>query len=96
VRPHYNWLNVFPVNLIHFNLSQFDVIFGIDSLTTDGENIDYKNLNVTLKRQKDRVACICSKESRNEFPIICTIKAGFIGYLCCHRGYIGYLCYDLV
>ena len=39
----------FPMNLIQFDMLEFNAILGIDWLTAHGANIDYKDLKVTLK-----------------------------------------------
>jgi len=39
----------FPINLIQFGMSKFDIILGMDYLTTHGANVDCRNLKVTLK-----------------------------------------------
>jgi len=78
----------FPKNLIQFEMLGFDIILGVDWLTTHRANIDCKNANVTLKNQKGREAYFCGQSNGKEYPIISImgtcklLRQGCIGYLC--------------
>lgn len=39
----------FPGDLVQFDMSEFDIILGMDWLTVHGETIDCRDLKVTLK-----------------------------------------------
>ena len=65
----------FPGDLILFNISEFDIILGTDWLTIYGENIDYKDLKVTLKDAESQEVCFYGERLRKEYHIISIMKA---------------------
>jgi len=81
----------FPGDLIQFDLSEFDVILGMNWLTSHGEHIDCKALKVILKDSKGRKVYFCGERTKKENRIISTMKAGRM----LRKGCVGYWCYAL-
>ena len=48
---------MFPGDLIRFDLSDFDIILGMNWLHTYGAQMDYEDLKVILKDEKGRKVC---------------------------------------
>ena len=65
----------FPGDLIQFDMSEFDIILGMDWLTVYRANIDCKDLKVTLKDPKGQEVCFYRERLRNECSIISIMKA---------------------
>ena len=55
----------FPVDLIQFNLSNFDIILGMNWLHTHGAKIEYKDLKFLLKDEKGREVISMGRERKN-------------------------------
>lgn len=54
----------FPVNLIQFDLSDFDIILGMNRLHTYRAQIDCEDLKVILKDEKGRKVCFYGQRER--------------------------------
>ena len=67
--------NTFLVNLIQFDLFEFDVIFRMDWLTTHRGNICCKELKVILKNQKGQEVCFYGERDGKQCPMISTMTA---------------------
>ena len=65
----------FPIDLIQFDLSDFDIILEMNWLPTYGAKIDCENLKVILKDEKGRVVCFYRQREENAYPLISAMKA---------------------
>jgi len=81
----------FPVDLIQFDLSNFDIILGMNWLHLYRAKIDYEDLKVILKHEKGREVCFYGQREENFHPLISAMKASKL--LC--QWYIGYWCYTI-
>ena len=78
----------FPGDLIRFDISEFDIILGMDWLTAYGATIDCKNLMVTLRSRGNQEVCFHGEKFRKDPSVISIMKVrkslrqGCIGYLC--------------
>ena len=81
----------FPVDLIQFDLSDFDIIFGMNWLRTYGVEIDCEDLKVILKDEKGREVLFYGQREEESCSLISAMKASKL--LC--RGCIGYWCYTI-
>jgi len=79
------------MTLTQFDLSNFDIILGMNWLRTYGANIDCEDLKVVLKDESGREVCFYGQREEKSCPIISTIKASRL--IC--QGLIGYLCYAI-
>jgi len=78
-------------DLIQFNLSEFDIILGMNWFPTHGAHIDYKALKVILKDSKGRKVYFHGERTKPEKRIISALKA----YKMLRKGFVGYWCYAL-
>ena len=76
----------FYVDLIQFDLSNFDIILGIKWLHTYGAKIDYEDLKVILKDEKERKVCFYGQREEESCSLISAMKAKNLLY----QGCIGY------
>jgi len=81
----------FPVALIQFDLSDFDIILGMNWLHAYGAKIDCEDLKIILKDRKGREVSFYGQQEETSYPLISTIKASKL--LC--QGCMGYLCYAI-
>ena len=79
----------FPVDLIQFHLSNFDIILGRNWLHAYGAKIDYEDLKVIMKDEKGWELFFYGQREEKPCPLFSTIKASKLLY----QGYIGYWCY---
>ena len=79
----------FPVDLIQFDLSDFDIILGMNWLHSYGAQIDCEDLKVILKDEKGRKMCFYGQREANPCPLISTMKVSKL----LSQGCIGYWCY---
>jgi len=82
---------IFPVDLIQFDLSDFDIILGMNWLHTYGAKIDCKDLKVILKDEKGREVPFYGQREEKSYPLISAMKASKL--LC--QGCIGYWCHAI-
>ena len=78
-------------DLIQFNLSEFDIILGMNWLTTHEAHIDCKALKVILKDSKGRKVYFHGERTKPKKRIISTMKACKM----LRKGCVGYWCYTL-
>jgi len=81
----------FPVDLIQFDLPNFDIIFGMNWLHTYGAQIDCEDLKVVLKDEKGRKVCFYRQREAKSCYLISVMKASKL--LC--QGCIEYWCYAI-
>ena len=58
----------FPVDLIQFGFSDFDIILGMSWLRTCGIKIYFEDLKVVLKDEKGRKVCLYGRKRKNPIP----------------------------
>jgi len=75
-----------PVDLIQFDLYDFDIILGMNWLHAHGDKIDYEDLKVILKDEKEREICFYRQREEKSSPLISAMKASKIVCQAC----IGY------
>jgi len=63
------------MDLIQFNLSDFDIILGINWLHTYGAKIDCEDLKVILKGEKGREVCFYGQRKEKSCSLIFAMKA---------------------
>ena len=78
-------------DLIQFNLSEFDIILGMNWLTTHEAHIDCKALKVILKDSKGRKVYFHGERTKPEKRIISAMKACKM----LRKECVGYWCYAL-
>jgi len=76
----------FPVDFIQFDLSDLDIILGMNWLHTYGAQINCEDLKVILKDEKARKVCFYGKREAKSCSLISTMKTSKL--LC--QGCIGY------
>jgi len=81
----------FPVDLIQFDLSNFDIILRMNWLHTYGAKIDCEDLKVILKDKKGREVFFYGQREEKSYPLISAMK---VSKLLC-QGYMGYWCYAI-
>jgi len=81
----------FSMDLIQFDLSDFDIILGMNWLHTYGAKIDCEDLKVILKDEKGREVFFYGLREEKSYPLIFTMKASKL--LC--QGCMGYWCYTI-
>jgi len=81
----------FLVDLIQFDLSNFDIILGMNWLHSYEAKIDCEDLKVTLKDEKGREVCVYGQREEKSCPLISVMKASQLLY----QGCIGYWCYAI-
>jgi len=74
------------VDLIQFDLSDFDIILGINCLHTYSAKIDCEDFKVILKDEKGRKVCFYGKREEESCSLISAMKTSDL--LC--QGCIGY------
>jgi len=79
------------VDLIQFDLSNFDIILGINWLHTYGAKINCEDLKVILKDEKGREVCFYGQREEKSYPLISAMK---VSKLLCQEC-IGYWCYTI-
>ena len=82
---------LFPGNFIQFNLSNFDIILGMNWLHTCGAKIDCEELKVILKAEKGREVCFYGQREEKSCPLISIIQASEL----LRQGHMGYWCYTI-
>jgi len=65
----------FSVDLIQFDLSDFDVILGMNWLHAYGAKIDCEDLKVILKDEKGRKVSFYGQREEKSYPLISAMKA---------------------
>jgi len=65
----------FPLDLIQFYLSNFDIILVINWLHTYGAKIDCEELKVILKDEKGREVFLYGQREEKSYPLISAMKA---------------------
>ena len=76
-------------NVIQCEMSEFDTILGMESLTAYGAIIECRDLKLTMKSQESREVCFYGERLGREHSIISIMTASML----LRQGYIGYLCY---
>ena len=76
----------FPVDLIQFDLFDFDIILGMNWLHNYGAKIDCEDLKVILKDEKGREVFFYGQREEKSYLLISAMKASTL--LC--QGCIGY------
>jgi len=66
---------MFPGDLIQFDLSNFDIILGMNCLHAYEANIDCKDLKVILTDKKSWEVCFYGKREERPYSIIFAMKA---------------------
>ena len=80
---------MFHIDLIQFDLSDFDVILGMNWLIIHGESIDRKALKVTLKDAKGQRVRFCGNRAKKRNYMISVMKASKL----LSKGCVGYWCF---
>ena len=81
--------SAFPGNLIQFNVSEFHGIFIMNFLATHVANINYRDLKVTLRDNKDQEVYFYSERDGKKYLVISRMKASKLLRKKCVR----YWCY---
>jgi len=81
----------FPGDLIEFDLSEFDVILGINWLAAHGLRIDCRALKVILKDSRGRKVYFYGEQTKKENHLISAMKVCKM----LRKGCVGYWCYAL-
>jgi len=63
------------VDLIQFDLSDFDIILGMNWLRTYEAQIDCEDLKVVLKDEKERKVCFYGQREAKSCSLISAMKA---------------------
>ena len=84
-------VTTFPVDLIQFNLCDFDIILGMHWLHTYGAKIDCEELKVILKDEKGGEVFFYGQREEKSYLLISAMKASKL--LC--QGSMGYWCYAI-